>query len=93
MKLSDTNSSTDACSSTVSSETVSVAAADAAGNCGSSNDKEVQYVQVEDVDENDNKKRKVDDIWLRVQNMVLKQSDKAILLKDELKDKIINAAQ
>ena len=57
MKLLDTNSSMDACSLTVS-ETVSVAIADAAGNCGSSNDKEI-YVQV-DVDENDmNKKRKL----------------------------------
>ena len=52
---SDTNSNTDACSSTVY-ETVSVATADAAGNCGSSNDKE-KYVQVEDVDENDKNKK------------------------------------
>ena len=77
----------DARSLTVS-ETVSVVTADATGNCGSSNDKE-KYVQVEDVDENDkNKKRKLTIyVWLRVQNMVLKQSDKAILLNDELNDK------
>ena len=40
-----------------------------------------------------NKRSKVDDVWLRVQNVVLRLSDKAVLLSEELNDKVINAAQ
>ena len=82
MKLSDTDSG---------SPTVSVAA-DTAGNSGSNSSKEA-YVQVEDNDNDGNKRRKVDNVWLRVQNVVLKLSDKAVLLNGELNDKVINAAQ
>ena len=80
MKLSDTD---------LGSPTVSVAA-DTAGNSGSSSSKEA-YVQVEDDDNDGNKRRKVDDVWLRVQNLVLRLSDKAMLLNGELNDKVINA--
>ena len=80
MKLSDTDSG---------SLTVLVVA-DTAGNSGSSNSKEA-YVQVEDDDDNDG--RKVDDVWLRVQNVILRPSDKAVLLNGELNDKVINVAQ
>ena len=77
MKLSDTDSG---------SPTVSVAA-DTAGNSDSSSSKEA-YVQVEDDDNDGNRRRKVDDVWLRVQNMVLRLSDKAVLLNGELNDKV-----
>ena len=83
MKLSDKNSGTP-------TPNVSVAA-DTAGNSGSSNSEET-HVQVDD-DDDDGKRRKVDDVWLIARNVVLRLSDKAVLLNGELNDKVINASQ
>ena len=80
MKLSDTDSG---------SPTASVVA-DTAGTSGDDNSKKV-HIRVEDVEENDGSE--VDNVWLRIQNVVLRLSDKTVLLNGELNDKIINAAQ
>ena len=96
LKLSDLDSG---------SPTVSVAAdtaggssskekpADTTGNSGNSNSKAEADVVLE-VDDG-GKRRKVDNAreWIRIQNMVLRLSDKAVLLNGELNDKLINAAQ
>ena len=71
-------------------------AADTSGNCGNTNSEAgVDVVLGVDDDDDGGKRRKVDDAreWIKIQNMVLRLSDKAVLLNGELNDKLINAAQ
>ena len=73
-------------------------AADTTGNRGYSNSEAgVDAVLEVDDDDDGGKRRKVDDDreWIRIQNMVLRLSDKAVLLNvnGELNNKLINAAQ
>ena len=72
-------------------------ATDTSGNSGNTNSEAgVDVVlEVDDDDDDGGKRRKVDDAgeWIKIQNMVLRLSDKAVLLNGELNDKLINAAQ
>ena len=72
-------------------------ATDTSGNSGNANSEaRVDVVlEVDDDDDDGGKRRKVDDVgeWIKIQNMVLRLSDKAVLLNGELNDKLINAAQ
>ena len=70
-------------------------ATDTSGNSGNTNSEARVNVVLEVDDDDGGKRRKVDDAreWIKIQNMVLKLSDKAVLLNGELNDKLINAAQ